>query len=121
MSIIRHNAIVVSSWNESLLAEAHAAASNAVPGLVSEIISHRVNLGGSFLVAPDGSKEGWNDSDDGDKQRDAFIAWLEANRHDDGSTSLSWAEIAYSGDDRSAVVTRHAWQSTTDKSPGALP
>jgi hypothetical protein len=107
---IRHNAIIVTSWDSDRLQKARDVALGMVPGLVSEIIPCRVNGGGSFFVAPDGSKEGWEDSDEGDRQRGDFIAWLNVQRYEDNSTWLSWAEIAYSADDWSAEVTRHAWQ-----------
>lgn len=110
MGYVRHNAIVVSSWSEDKIAKAREVAAEMVPGLVSEVIPYRINGGGSFLIAPDGSKEGWEESDCGDSQRDAFVAWLETQRYEDNSTPFCWAEITLSGDDREAKIVRHAWQ-----------
>ena len=53
----------------------------------------------SFLVGPDGSKEGWAQSDEGDEKRSEFISYLEELPHDDGSSPVNWVEIQYGGDD----------------------
>lgn len=110
MGYVVHHAIVVTSWNYDRLRVARDKAFELLPGLVTEIIETRVNRDYSFFVGPDGSKEGWEESDEGDRQRDQFIAWLNTQRHEDHSTWLHWAEVAYSSDDRNAKVTRHAWE-----------
>lgn len=108
MGYVRHNAIVVTSWNGARigLARAHAV---ALGMSVTEIIQTPVNVDYSFLVGPDGSKEGWEDSDVGDKRREQFRTWLRAQAYEDGSTPFAWVEVAYSSDDREAVVDHHAW------------
>jgi len=87
-----HHAIVVVSWNLQDIARARDEA-KSVGMAVSDIVVSQMNGERSFMVAPDGSKEGWTESDDGDAQRDRFIAWLNGQRHSDGSTNLRWAEI----------------------------
>lgn len=109
MGTLRHHAIVVTSWNVDRLLIAQNKAKKLCPHLVSDIVPAIVNRGGSFFVAPDGSKEGWKESDEGDRQRDALISWLDMQRNEDRSTCLSWAEVVYSNDDRAAKVLRHPW------------
>ena len=66
-----------------------------MPGLVSEVVPTRRNGGGSFFIAPDGSQEGWEESDRGDQQRDVFVRWLKTQREGDGSSWFAWRAISY--------------------------
>jgi hypothetical protein len=108
MGYIKHHAIVVSSWDDKLLARAEAQAIE-LGCCVSPIVAGTSNGQRSFLIAPDGSKEGWGASDVGDTQREAFARWADEQRYDDGSTSLSWVEVSFSPDDQDAAIVRHAW------------
>ncbi|AIK69270.1 hypothetical protein PBI_MINERVA_61 [Mycobacterium phage Minerva] len=94
MGYMRHHAIVVTSWDQKLLAEAHAKAVE-LGACVSPLVDGRINMYQSFLVAPDGSKEGWDTSDEGDAQREALVEWLDAQCYDDDSTCLSWVEVQF--------------------------
>jgi hypothetical protein len=49
----------------------------------------------SFFFPPDGSKEGWHDSELGDDIRKAVIARLAQDDYEDGSSSWKWVEVAY--------------------------
>lgn len=116
MGYMRHHAIIVTSWKTEALEAAHRKArelfgptslSASEHVRVSDIIDSGMNGYHSFFVAPDGSKEGWQDSDEGDVQRDTFIAWLGANwTYDDGSTPFDWVEVQYGDDNREQRVTR---------------
>ena len=108
MGYIRHNAIIVTSSKRDGL---EAAANHARElGLTvigpSEPLMNRYQ---TILVVPDGSNEGWAESDAGDAQRAAFRKWLEEQVYEDGSSWLEWAEVAFGRDDRMAVVEHHAW------------
>lgn len=108
MGYIRHHAIVVTSWEQSALEAALVQAS--VCGLTHTGIGAQVTNGfRSFLVCPDGGKEGWEMSDHGDERREQFKAWLRGQRHEDGSSALEWVEVCYGDDDYGAVVTDGEW------------
>jgi hypothetical protein len=114
MGYIRHHAIVVTGHHQWLhddtlpnIFEAHEAALASGCRLVTPVVGPGVNGTSSFLVAPDGSKEGWDDSDAGDTARDLFIEWLRA-RGEGGY--YAWAEVVLGSDDQEALVERHAWQ-----------
>lgn len=97
MGYICHHAIIVTTWDRIYIQSAHVAALAA--GLdVSPILPSRVNSWHTFLIPPDGSNEGWEESDRGDNDRAKFIEWLNQQRFEDGSTPYQWAEIQY-GDD----------------------
>lgn len=117
MGYERHHCLVVTSWNAELLTEAHQAAvdifakaaAGGYPGMrVSEVVPSPRNGVTSFFVPPDGSKEGWDESEAGDGARNAFVEWLNARRYDDGSTSLDWVEVQYGDDERKTKITRHS-------------
>lgn len=118
MGYMRHHAIVVSSWNEELLRKAHAQADavftafrsqeerRSLADLVSPVIPYIVNGGGSFLIAPDGSKEGWETSNVANQARDHLIAWLNEQRYEDGSSALRWVEVQFADDEYNTRITR---------------
>lgn len=97
MGYIRHDAIIVTSFNEKYL---YPALNKAVElGLpVSELVESRTNGYCSFLIAPDGSKEGWDTSDHGDTARAAWKEWAHTKRHDD-ELYIDWVHISYAGDE----------------------
>jgi hypothetical protein len=107
MGWIRHHGIVVTSWDSAALARAHTVAIGMFPdGHVTEPTKKALNGYSSFLVAPDGSKEGWGDSDDGDARREQFVEWLNGAAYEDGSSALAWIEYQHDQDNRSAGVLR---------------
>ena len=98
-----HHTITVTSWNPDKLHEACAFAVST-GAQVSEPIESAINGVWSFFVAPDGSKEGWEESAAGDKRRDQIKTWLRAQAYDDGSTSLRWFEAAHPEDGAPRVI-----------------
>lgn len=104
MGYMRHHAIVVTSWKPELLAEAHAKAREIAGALVSPIVEGVTNGYASFLIAPDGSNEGWEDSDRGDAQRAAFLTWADAQRYSDVSTALDWVEVQFGDGERETRI-----------------
>lgn len=103
MGYVRHNAIVVTSYDESLL-NAAAQKAHDLGMIFMGPSAEGVNCYRSLLVCPDGSKEGWHDSDDGDERRKAFREWLDNRRFSDGSSCLEWVEVAYGNDGPEAEV-----------------
>ncbi len=111
MGYMRHHAIIVSSFDQTIEV-AHARATAIFGELVTPIVESRVNRIRSFLVGPDGSKEGWDESDQGDTQRAQFVAWLRTQGQvPEGMESLVWVEVQY-GDEHND--TRIVNDSDTD-------
>lgn len=89
MGYIKHDTIVVTTWDEDAMPKIHAKAVEllgAIRGaiqegggynLVSPVVGPLMNGQVSFLIAPDGSKEGWNMSDTAEESRRVFLDWLE--------------------------------------------
>ena len=102
MGYIRHHAIIVTSWDDDILKQAHDYAKMKFP-VVSDVMVSGMNGFCTFLIPPDGSKEGWEESDKGDDRRIDMIEWLNNHTYEDGSSSFDWAEIQYgdeNGDNR---------------------
>ena len=105
MGYIRHHAIIVTSADQAALKRAHAKALEIFKDIAS-FISEFVNGYASFLIAPDGSKEGWEHSDQGDAARDTFITWLEQWRNADGFTELDYVEVQFGDDEGVSLLLR---------------
>ena len=97
MGYIAHHAIVVTSWSKDCIKVAHEKATEIFNGLVSEIIQTKANSYFSFFVSPDGSKEGWETSEIGNKRREQFINFLsDAYKREIWN---DWVEVRYGGDE----------------------
>jgi hypothetical protein len=104
MGYMRHHAIVVTGYDDRVT-EAHRRAADVfLPGQVTEVVVSPVNDYRSFMVATDGSKEGWSESDDGDDRRAAFVGWLNDQRYGDGSSPFDWVVVQYGDDDLETAV-----------------
>lgn len=107
MGYIKHHAIVVTSWNRDAIFKAHFKATEIFKDTVSNIVDGMINGYMSFFVGPDGSKEGWTDSDKGDENRAAFIEWVNEQAYEDGSNKLAFVEVWYGEDNREAKIENH--------------
>lgn len=105
MGWIRHHAIVVTGLTEEAIAAAHSKAVELFPPeTVTPIISGTTNGYTSFMIGPDGSKEGWGESDRGDKRRDEFVRWMENPPAQ--SWLMDYVEVAYGSENGTPNVTR---------------
>lgn len=94
MGYIAHHAIIVtgSDYGTTEVQEAHKRAEE-LGMAVSSIVDSPINGYASFFIAPDGSKEGWGASEEGDKRRNEFKTWIrESGRY------LDFAEVRFGGD-----------------------
>lgn len=107
MGYIRHHGIAVTSWNDELIKKAHEKATQIFKSRTSSIIKSDVNRYQSFFIAPDGSKEGWGESDIGDVQRKTFKDWINEQAYEDGSNSLSFCEFFYGDDNGESLIEAH--------------
>lgn len=109
MGYMRHDAIVVTSWDSEAIEEAATKARE----LGLEVLGPSpasINNTRTMLVCPDGSKEGWDDSNAFDAKREAYVEYLNSVRYGDNSSCLSWVALAYGPDDCAAEITAHTWE-----------
>jgi hypothetical protein len=105
MGYMSHNAIIISSVFDDKIEAAHAKAVTVFGSrMVSPILPAVTNGVRSFLVGPDGSKEGWTESNNADDMREEFRTWLRAQVYEDGSTALDWVEVQYGNDDHETII-----------------
>lgn len=105
MGYMRHHAIIVTSYSDEYVNKAKEKALS-LDLICTEIIHSKVNDYYTFFIAPDGSKEFWDESDLGDKKRDLFVEWLNRNRYEDGSSPLDWVEVQYGDENGVQKVLR---------------
>jgi hypothetical protein len=116
MGYMKHNAIIVTGFDKKRVLKAHKKAIEIFTlkfeggmgelwNIVTPIMVSPINGYHSFFVAPDGSKEGWSDSDEGDKRRKKFIDWLiEGYKKND--LWLEWVEVQYADGNGVEKITR---------------
>ncbi len=99
MGYDKHVAIIVTTHDKEKCIEAWDIAKSIFnENQVSNRQSAPINSWHTFFIGPDGSKEGWAESDVGDKQRSTFKDWLNDKAFDDGSNIYYWAEVLYEDD-----------------------
>lgn len=114
MAFVAHHAIIITANRDSSSylgrispIEAVLVEARRLGLTVAGPVASPVNAYDTLLIAPDGSKEGWADSDRGDARRDQLVAWLRDNYYE-------WVEVRYGHDSGSAYITRHEWDGTDE-------
>lgn len=95
MGYIIHDAIVVTAFTKAHIEEARLAAERCDLAC-TELVASPMNGYWSFLIAPDGSKEGWPDSIVGEQRREKWIAWVKTCYA--RGVYIDWALVHYGGD-----------------------
>ncbi len=98
MGYMKNHSIIVTSWNHVIVKESHARDSEIFPW-VSPVSDESMNGQTPFFIPPDGSKEGWPESDLGDARRKAFLDWCDTRAYEDSSNPISYVEIKFGGDE----------------------
>jgi hypothetical protein len=101
-----HDAIIVSTWTTSHIQLAHAKAVE-LELHPSNITDEVVNGYRCFVVPPDGSKEGWEESDFYEGRRNEFIDWMKTTTP---KLYLDYIHVRFGGDepdDNTRIVTHN--------------
>jgi len=105
MGYERHRAIIVSSYNKDYLMRALVSARDLGLGdLCTNMVQSRVNGHWTFCIVPDGSKVGWEESDQAEGQRDEFWDRLEELYRED--VFCSFVEVQYRDDNGETKIVR---------------
>ena len=112
MGYMRHHAIIVTvsyadieeARNKAIEifnkpAEGDVGILHGAPDIISNVVSDNINGHSSFFIAPDGSKEGWPESELGNERRAEFVQWLNDQSYGDGSNRFAWVEVQYGDED----------------------
>lgn len=103
MGYFRHDAIIVQGEDRNGIEIAHEHAVNVfalTTVKVTEITPAVINASRAFLIAPDGSKEGWTESDEGDRTREVYLEFLE---QDERVQLLDWVRVNFGGDEKERI------------------
>lgn len=98
MGVENNNAVIATTWNNDGI--------ERIKRWVDEIDDDfwrglflfgdaKINGITTIVMLPDGSKEGWPESEYGDKLRDRFISELQKADYDDGSSPWDFIEVGY--------------------------
>lgn len=98
MGYIRHHAMIITDCDLERIKDIHRFAELCSLNPTS-IMESPVNGYGTFFIPPDGSKEGWEPSNEGDEERKRFKQFIR-KRH----PYCDWTEISYGGDDGHSQV-----------------
>lgn len=114
MGYMKHHAIVITSSNKKHIEKSRVKSleifqnyfekdliSSDGTRMVSEIISGVINSQYTFMIAPDGSKEGWGTSDIGDNARDNLLDWM-----DESDLYIDYVLVKFGGDDSENRIER---------------
>lgn len=105
MGVIKHNAIIVTSWDEERINKIHKKCEKFIKKgmkdyityfpetlcIITHVIKSIANGYYSFIIGPDGSKEGWETSNSMDEVRNKIVKYLNKKKVD-------YAHITYGGD-----------------------
>ena len=102
MGYIAHHAIIVTARSESDATKAQDFALS-LSLICSDVEPSKINGYHSFMIIPDGSKEGWQASADGDAARASWCKWAREARKQ--HLYLDWVLVRFGGDepDRACV------------------
>lgn len=97
MGTIRHNVIIVTcdSYNHKDMIKVHMKAVELFGMLVTSITSTPTNGFLTFFIAPDGSKEGWGESNEHDIKRKELCDYIDTFAYKDGSSSFKYVDVCY--------------------------
>lgn len=108
MGYIKHHAIIVTTWsNEGIEKVLEQAKVTFNEGMVSNVLISKANGYYTVVIGPDGSKEGWDTSDEADYKRKEFVDWLNTMQYSDGSNSYRYCEFYYGDDYGESEIINH--------------
>jgi hypothetical protein len=93
MGYIKHHSIIICTYDEDLAKKARQRAKRDFGNLVSPLRKTYINNWWSFAILPDGSKEGWPESNMFDEARDSFKGWIIKHRYEDDSNPYDAVEV----------------------------
>lgn len=96
MGVENNNAVVATTYDKKEIARVRKWV-DELPEMKSLFLfgAEEINGKTTVVMVPDGSKEGWAESDAGDRLRDCFVKELEKANYDDGSNPWDFVEVGY--------------------------
>lgn len=97
MGVENHNAVIATTWNSSEVERIKAWIETLPTDFASlfAVVPALANCKVTVVMCPDGSKEGWTLSQQGDMLRQQFIEQIKISNYGDGSSPWEWIEVGY--------------------------
>lgn len=95
MGLIHHHAIIATTWNREEAARLERWGLENPDARLIVAGPTSVNSYFTIIMPPDGSKEGWDESDEGDRRREKLIAAFKEADYEDRSNPWAWVEVGY--------------------------
>lgn len=97
MGVENNECVIATTWSDEHINKMQ----EWINALVDEyqelfaFIPSLINGKTTIVLAPDGSKKGWDEAERGKDLRDDFISKLESFDYEDGSNPFDWVEVGY--------------------------
>lgn len=98
MGIMNHNAVIATTWSSEkadILQKWIEKLTKDEQRFIVRVEETLTNGYHTFIIVPDGSKEGWEDSNNGDRLRELIIMRLSKDNYNDNSSPWDWVEIGF--------------------------
>lgn len=101
MGIENNECIIATTWNNEVVEKIKKWIDEEIDPAFDEfkklfcIIPSVVNNKQTIILAPDGSKKGWETAEKGKIVRDIFIDKIESFNYEDGSNPFDYVEVGY--------------------------
>jgi len=97
MGIENNECVIATTWNNEAVESIKEWIESFHPNYqkLFAILPSLVNKKQTIVLAPDGSKKGWNTAKEGEKLRNMFIEKLKEYDYDDGSNPFDFVEVGY--------------------------
>ncbi|MCK4782163.1 MAG: hypothetical protein KAV87_00320 [Desulfobacteraceae bacterium] len=97
MGVENNNAVIATTWDKTEVERIKKWADglNDFDKGLFLFGDEKINGKTTVIMVPDGSKEGWTESDDGDKLRDEFVKELEKANYEDDSNPWDFVEVGF--------------------------
>jgi len=98
MGVINHDAVLATTWDDKAVDKFRAWLDKRVPEDLKDLFHIGPVVTNSYqtvVMMPDGSKEGWDASEEGNRVRDDFIAFIGKDDPDRGYCPWTWVEVSY--------------------------
>lgn len=97
MGIINHECVIATTWNKDVVTQIKSWVESLADYQRDRFafIGPVINSYQTIILAPDGSKKGWTEADEGESLRNDFVEKLQSFNYEDGGSPLEWVEVGY--------------------------
>lgn len=98
MGTMNHDSIIATTWNKAAFDKLQKWIENCPKKWQKLFTANLQCFANSYytvVITPDGSKEGWDESNLGDVIRERFLKRLEKDEYEDGSSPWEFVEVSF--------------------------